>query len=112
MEEPIPTSSLPPEIHVPLRKRLERRLGGIGLSLIVGPIRLMPLGMARAFGRGLGALLYRTLGRYRRVAHKNLNLVYGATVPANERTRMAKAVFRHFGEMASEFVKLPQMGRV
>ena len=80
----------------------------MGMRLIVGPMRALPLPLARTMGKGLGGLLYRCLGRYRRVALKNLALVY-ADKPARERTRMARAVFRHFGEMAAEFLKLPQM---
>ncbi len=95
---------------VPLRKRLERAAGRIGLRLVVGPVRMMPLPVARAFGRGLGGVLFHSLGRYRRVALKNLALIYG-DLPEAERARMARAVFRHFGEMAAEFVKLPQLDR-
>ena len=61
----------------PLRKRIERSAGRVGLRLVVGPLRALPLPVGRAIGCGLGSLLYTTLGRYRRVAHKNLTLVYG-----------------------------------
>ena len=61
-------------------------------------------------GKGLGWLLYQCLGRYRRVALKNLGLVY-ADRSERERVQMARAVFRHFGEMAAEFIKLPQLSR-
>ena len=54
-------------------------------------------------------MLFLTLGRYRRVAFKNLNLVYGREFDANKRRQMAKEVFRNFGETAAEFLKLPQM---
>lgn len=118
MEETIPaketnesrevTEPAPPR---PLRKRIERSAGRMGLRLVVGPLRALPLPVGRAIGCGLGSLLYLTLGRYRRVAHKNLALVYGAEKSEAERTRMAKAVFRHFGEMAAEFIKLPQLSR-
>src|SRR5207248_323584 len=54
---------------------------------------------------------YLLLGRYRRVAVKNLALVYGDEIDEAERRRMAQAVFRHFGEMAAEFVKMPQLTR-
>jgi KDO2-lipid IV(A) lauroyltransferase len=94
---------------LPLRKRLERAGGRLGLCL-VGPIRAMPLPMARAFGKGLGEVLFRVLGRYRRVALKNLALVYAEQTPG-ERVRMARAVFRHFGEVAVEFLKMPQLTR-
>ncbi len=96
---------------LPRKKRFERTAGRIGLRLIVTPLRLMPWGMAQAFGKLLGALLYTTLGRYRRVANKNLTLIYGNKKGAAEITQMAKSVFRHFGQVATEFVKLPQLSR-
>ena len=97
-------------IHtVPFRKRAERTAGRIGLRLLVGPLRALPLPVTRALGRGVGRLLFLTLGRYRRVAFKNLNLVYGRDVDEAARKKMAKDVFRNFGETAAEFLKLPQM---
>src|SRR5690349_13667548 len=101
----------PQEEALPFRKRMERTAGRIGLRLILTPLRLMPLPMAQAVGRGLGTLLYHLLGRYRRVALKNLNLVYGQEKSERERVAMAKAVFRHFGAVATEFVKLPQLSK-
>ena len=93
------------------RKRWERLGGRIGLRLIVTPLRIMPWGMAQGFGRFLGSLLYLALGGYRRVAVKNLALVYGSETSEAERIVMAKSVFRHFGQVATEFVKLPQLSR-
>lgn len=96
---------------LPLRKRLERAAGRVGLRLLVGPLRAMPLSMARAVGKGLGVVMFYTVGRYRRVALKNLALIYGDQTGSAERYRMARAVFRHFGEWATEFVKIPQFDR-
>lgn len=93
---------------LPFRKRMERTAARMAMRILVGPMRAMPLRITRTLGKGLGAVLYRLLGRYRRVALKNLALIYADT-PAQERTRMAQAVFKHFGEMAAEFVKLPQL---
>jgi KDO2-lipid IV(A) lauroyltransferase len=89
-------------------KRIERLAGNLSLRLVIGPIRALPLPMVRAFGRGAGAMIYRLLGRRRRVALKNLALIYPDRSEA-ERRRMARAVFRHFGEVATEFVKLPHL---
>jgi Kdo2-lipid IVA lauroyltransferase/acyltransferase len=93
------------------KKRFERAAGRVGLRLVVGPLRALPLPLARAVGRGVGIFLYGALQRYRRVAHKNLALVYGAKVDARSRSRMARAVFVHFGQSAAEFVKMPQLTR-
>ena len=76
---------------------------------MVGPLRALPLPVTRAFGRSVGRLLFLSLGRYRRVALKNLNLVYGRELDEAARLQMAKEVFRNFGETAAEFLKLPQM---
>jgi KDO2-lipid IV(A) lauroyltransferase len=92
------------------KKRFERAVGRVGLRLVVGPVQAMPLAMARAFGRQLGVLMFHALGRRRRVALKNLKLVYGARSD-RERYAMAREVFRHFGEMAAEFIKIPDLGR-
>ena len=96
---------------IPLKKRVERGAGAIALRLIVGPLRAMPLPLARKCGRGLGMALYYLLGRYRRVAIKNLTLVYGQEKSRAEIVGMAREVFQNFGETAVEFVKLPQLSR-
>ena len=96
---------------IPLKKRIERGAGAIALRLIVGPLRAMPLPLARKCGRGIGTALYYLLGRYRRVAIKNLTLVYGQEKSPSEIVGMAKEVFQNFGETAVEFVKLPQLGK-
>lgn len=78
------------------------------MTVAMGPLRALPLPAARVLGKCMGWALYRCLGRYRRVALKNLRLIYADT-PERERAQMAKAVFRHFGESAAEFVKLPEL---
>ncbi len=96
-----------PSEDIPFRKRLERGVGNLLLPCIILPLRVMPWGMARFLGRGLGTLLYHAFKRYRKVAHKNLTLIYSPEKSEKEITGMAKAVFRHFGQLATEFVKLP-----
>ncbi|HLV81161.1 MAG TPA: lysophospholipid acyltransferase family protein [Chthonomonadaceae bacterium] len=95
---------------LPLRKRLDRLAGRVAL-LLVGPVRAMPLPLARAVGRTLGLLVYYMFRKRRRVALKNLELIYGESAGRSERARMAKAVFQHFGEWGAEFVKIPQLSR-
>jgi len=89
---------------------MERSAGRMLIRLLAGPIRTLPLPMARAFGVGLAWVAFRTVGRYRRVARKNLALIYPEK-PAPEREQMARAVFRHFGCMAGEFLKLPRLDK-
>ncbi|HZT41285.1 MAG TPA: lysophospholipid acyltransferase family protein [Chthonomonadaceae bacterium] len=95
---------------LPLRKRFDRLASRIAL-LLVGPVRAMPLPMARAVGRALGVLVYYMLRKRRQVALKNLELIYGGNTDSSERKRIARAVFRHFGEWGAEFVKIPQLSR-
>jgi KDO2-lipid IV(A) lauroyltransferase len=94
-----------------LRKRIERRLGDVFLPIILVPLRRMPWGMARATGKGLGTLLYYVLKKYRKVALQNLTLVYGKEKAPAEIKAMAKAVFLHFGQMSTEFLKLPTLDK-
>ncbi len=89
---------------------MERKAGNILLRLVVGPVRALPLPLARAFGAGLAAVAFRVLGRYRQVARKNLALIYPEKSAA-QRERMARAVFRHFGTMAGEFLKMPSLDK-
>ena len=96
--------------HITLRKRAEQTMGRIGLMLIVRPVRALPLHTAQKLGAFLGLGIYRLLSRYRLVAHRNLARFF-SDVSLPERERMARAVFRHFGQWAMEFVKLPQLGR-
>jgi len=101
--------SLPPETRpIGMKKRMERLAGRAAMRVFLGPLRALPLPAARTLGKCLGWVLYQSLGRYRRVALKNLGLVY-ADISAQDRVRMARAVFRHFGEAAAEFIKLPQL---
>ena len=104
------TTLAPESDGTPLRKRLERSAGRMLIRLFVGPIRTLPLPMARAFGVGLAWVAFRIVGRYRRVARKNLALIY-PDKSAIERERMARAVFRHFGRMAGEFLKMPRLDK-
>ncbi len=108
---PQPPQPSPDSETLPLRKRLERSAGNIILPCIILPLRHAPWSMARYLGDGLGTLLYHGLKRYRKVAHKNLTLVYGAEKSPQEITRMAKAVFQHFGKVATEFIKLPTLDK-
>lgn len=104
------TTLAPEKNGPPLKKRLERSAGRMAIRLFVGPIRSLPLPMARACGAGLAWVAFRILGRYRKVARKNLALIYPEK-PEAERERMARAVFRHFGRMAGEFIKLPRLAQ-
>jgi KDO2-lipid IV(A) lauroyltransferase len=94
-----------------LRKRLERTAGSLALRVVVTPLRALPWRRARAVGRGMGELIFRFPTRFRRAALKNLQLVYASQVSELDRHRMARDVFRNFGETFAEFIKLPNLDR-
>lgn len=106
-----PPSASVPQKPLTLRKQVERAVGRIGLWLLVRPLRMMSFARARRCGRGMGRLLFSCLGRYRGVALRNLELIYGSECDLHQRRQMAKRVFEHFGEWAAEFVKMPQLSR-
>ncbi len=96
---------------LPLKKRFERTAGRVALALVLKPVRAMSFAGAQRTGRIMGSLLYRLLGRYRRVAHKNIHLVYGNILSETERERLAKDVFIHFGQAVCEFLMIPEMSQ-
>ncbi|MDM7460222.1 MAG: lysophospholipid acyltransferase family protein [bacterium] len=92
------------------RKRLEGRLGSLGLHVAWGVFRVLPLGVAQRIGAGLGRLAYALSGRYRRVAVQNLSRAFPDWTPAQARAT-ARRVFRNFGVSLAEFLKAPSMTR-
>ncbi len=92
------------------RKRLEGRLGSLGLRVAWGVFRVLPLGVAQRVGAGLGLLAYALSGRYRRVAVQNLSRAFPDWTPAQARAT-ARRVFRNFGVSLAEFLKAPSMTR-
>lgn len=104
------TSSLHTELEITRKKRIERRVGRVAMKTILLVLRPLPFSTAQVFGKTLGNLVYRILGRYRKVCLKNLTLIYHDKSESEIRT-MAKAVFAHFGQVAAEFLKLPETSR-
>jgi len=96
-------------VESPTHKRVSRYLGRIAMRVFVPPLQRLPLGAGRSLGRGLGAITFCLLGRYRRAALRNLELVYGDEFSKKHRYAMARAVFRHFGQVGAEFLRLPRL---
>ncbi len=81
------------------RHRIEHALV-TGVSAVV---RRLPQGAATRLGHALGWMAYRLDGRHRRITLDNL----GATFPersAQERSRIAREVFAHFGRKLIELL--------
>lgn len=70
------------------------------LNLIGGvtPRRALP-----PIGRALGRLTYRTMTRYRKVAHSNLERAYGHCMDAESRRKLAVESFENVGMTLVEF---------
>jgi KDO2-lipid IV(A) lauroyltransferase len=83
------------------RERLEDR----ALRLMVGAVGVLPRGLARAVGAGIGAVAWTLLGRLRRVGLRNLELAFPEKTAA-ERAAILRGVFRSLGWQMGEFCKM------
>ncbi|MDW8107678.1 MAG: lysophospholipid acyltransferase family protein [Armatimonadota bacterium] len=92
------------------RKRIEGKLGSLGLRVAWGLFQRLPLRWAQQIGASLGLLAYALAVRYRRVAVQNLMRAFPDWTPAQVRT-VARRVFRNFGVGLAEFFKAPTMTR-
>lgn len=100
--------SSPPTRKAPLLKSLER---WAGYSLIICFQSLVkhagPRGTAY-WGKVIGFLFYKFSSRYRKIALKNLQMVYPEAT-MKENLRITRSVFANFGMSATEFLRLPSM---
>ncbi len=67
-------------------------------------MRLLPMSVVRALGRGLGRLAYAVDGWHRRIALDNLAHAFPAR-SRRQRRRLARATFAHFGSLLLELLK-------
>ncbi len=67
-------------------------------------VRLLPMSVVRACGRGLGRCVYAIDATRRRVALENLAHAFPARPPAEHRA-LAQAMFAHFGGLLLELLK-------
>ena len=74
--------------------------------LFVRGLRLLPRGLARAVGAGIGAGAFYGLGRLRRVGIRNLELAFPEKA-AGEREAILRSVYRNLGYLLAEFCKMP-----
>ena len=77
---------------------------------ILEVLRPLPRSLARLAAE-LGAfLVYLLVGRFRRVAHRNLRLAL-PELSAGERRRIVRGVYRNLGRMMAEFAHFPRYTR-
>jgi KDO2-lipid IV(A) lauroyltransferase len=67
-------------------------------------IRPLPLRVVRSLGETLGLMFYLADPEHRRIALANLEVAFPARV-ANERKKIAKSMFKHFGRLLLELLK-------
>src|ERR1700676_55736 len=86
-----------------MRERIEYWL----VVAVARALGRLPRALARALVGILTGLLYRVLGRLRRVGERNLELAM-PELPPSERNRILQNVFRNLGWHLVEFCRMPR----
>ena len=71
---------------------------------------MLPRGMARKAGAGLGAIAWLVVPKLRRTGMRNLELAY-PEMPAAERSRILRQMYRYLGWQLGEFSQMPRYTR-
>lgn len=79
------------------------------VSSLAFTLRALPLSLAAALGRSLGMLYYAVDRRHRVGAAGRVKDAYGPSLPDAEVSRIVRAMYRHFGVMMAEFVRIPTL---
>ncbi|MDP3722229.1 MAG: LPS export ABC transporter periplasmic protein LptC [Candidatus Omnitrophota bacterium] len=90
-----------------MKHPIRRRLMYLGFQGLRGVGRVLPLGVARALGRGLGVLAYGLLGSQRRLTGEHLHQAFGETLSPAQRRRLGLRVFVNLGQTVMEWMALP-----
>jgi Kdo2-lipid IVA lauroyltransferase/acyltransferase len=93
------TPAAAPTSRYSARDRFEARL----VRLAQAVLGALPLTGASLLGSAFGELLYRIGFARGRTAH-NLDVAFGASLSPDERARVVRRCYRHFGEALSEFL--------
>src|SRR3954466_8359481 len=76
-------------------KRFRYRLEAAGLGAVTRLVPMLPRGAVLALGRVLGVIAYYVLREDRRVAYANLDIAFGASMPAREKRRIVHQTFQN-----------------
>lgn len=76
---------------------------------MIKPLRALPLSFCFLIGQGIGLLLYLVLGKYRRLARRNMREAYGEELPPPALERLLFSNFLHMGANAASAIKLPSL---
>jgi len=90
------------------RATLGQWLGYVVGRAVFALLALLPLRAARAAGAGLGRLFFLVSARHRGIARRNLEAALGASLPAAERERVARACFGHLGRIVADATHFPE----
>lgn len=87
---------------LPLKKRMERRVGGWALMAVARVFQMLPKSRIDGAGRSLGRLIMRISRKYRERTLKNLRLAF-PDWPEQQVQATARGVFEHFGKTLARF---------
>ncbi len=79
------------------------------VSSLAFVLRVLPLWAAVALGRVLGVAYCAVDRRHRTNANTRIRDAYGPDLPEAEVGRIVRDMYRHFGVMMAEFVRIPQL---
>ena len=96
--------------HPVRRASLREWLEYLGLRLIVAVLKWLPRSISRIKGATIGALAWHFIGRLRRIGLRNLSLAF-PDMPAAERERILRMVYRLLGWQMAEFCRMPRASR-
>lgn len=85
----------------PLKRYLTDPLEGIAFGIICAILWILPLSMARAFGKGIGTLVYCVAWRRNKIALKNMSVGLPEKTDAEKRV-ILKKMWQHFGMLFAE----------
>jgi KDO2-lipid IV(A) lauroyltransferase len=86
----------------------------ISLRVVVAILKWLPRPIARFVGAAIGALAWHLVSRLRRIGLRNLSLAFAnnsEAMPAAERTRILRTLYRYLGWQLAEFCRMPRASR-
>jgi KDO2-lipid IV(A) lauroyltransferase len=89
-------------------RRLRFVLESVLLGTVLAVSRFVPRRVMLGIGSLFGFLGYHLDRRHRRIAEDNLDLAFGETLSAEDRTRIVRACWRHYGRMILDAFAFPR----
>lgn len=92
-------------------KRFRFQLEALGVRLLVVVVPLLPRGLVWRTGAAVGWLGYFAIPEARKLSRANLDMVYGASLPAREKSRIARVSCQNFATTLLAFFWSPRLNR-